>query len=131
MPAFVSLLILDPALRLWRRGCAIALYAAILIMGSVPGARAEIGQIASGLVLHSLAYGSIAFLIFSSCRGTRTIRALKALLTVALAGALDETLQSFLPYRTGSFGDWAIDCTAALFTVALLWAFLPEPANRP
>ncbi|MDM5179799.1 hypothetical protein PO883_21655, partial [Massilia sp. DJPM01] len=63
MPALISLLVLDERLRKLRYGTALAMYAAILIMGSVPGARAEIGTVASGIVLHTIAYGAITFLL--------------------------------------------------------------------
>lgn len=128
MAAFLSLLILDARLRKWRYGLALALYAAILVLGSVRGARVEIGHYATGLVLHSVAYGGITFLLFTGSPGTPARRALQAVLTVVVMGALDETLQSFLSYRKGTTGDWMVDCIAAIVTAGLLWAFLPAPA---
>ncbi len=102
------------------------LYAAIVIMGSVPGARADIGTVASGLVLHSLAYATLAFLLFTGTTGTPRARAVKAVLGVMLMGAGDELVQSFLPYRHGALSDWLVDVNAAVITSVLLWAFLPE-----
>ena len=128
MPAFLSALIFDPKLRKLRTSLAILMYAAILGMGSIPGARAEIGHYASGLVLHSLAYAAITFLLFTGLNGSARERAIKAVLSVALMGALDELVQRFLPYRHAAVSDWIVDCNAALITAALLWAFLPKPA---
>lgn len=129
MPALISLLVLDERLRKLRYGTALAMYAAILIMGSVPGARAEIGTVASGIVLHTIAYGIITFLLFTGSLGSARARAIKSILTVMAMGALDELVQSFLPYRSGAVGDWLIDCNAALITAGLLWAFLPQAAR--
>jgi VanZ family protein len=128
MPALLSLLVLDPKLRRLRYGCALLLYAAIVAMGSIPGARAEIGDYAPGLVLHTLAYGAVSFLLFTGSTGSARARAVKTVLTVMAMGAFDELVQTFLPYRTGAVADWLVDCNAALITCGLLWAFLPRPA---
>jgi VanZ family protein len=124
MSTIVSLLVLDPRLRSWRYRCALILYGAILLVGSVPGARSEIGQVASGIVLHSLAYASLTFLLWTGSGGSATERAVKAVLSAAAMGALDELVQSFLPYRSGSFSDWAVDVGAALLTATALWILL-------
>lgn len=128
MSALFALLVLDPKLRRLRYRCALVIYAAILVMGSIPGARAEIGHYASGIVLHSLAYAGLTALLFTGSNGSARARAIKAVLTVALMGAFDELVQSFLPYRSGAVSDWLVDCTAALITSALLWTLLPKAA---
>ncbi len=120
----LSSLLFDPKLRHARRFGAIALYLAIIVAGSIPGARAEIGNYASGLVLHALAYAALAFLWFTGSAGSPATRAGKALLAVAAMGAGDELVQSFLPYRVGDVRDWLVDCSAALVTCALLWAVM-------
>jgi VanZ family protein len=125
MPSLLSLLVLDPRFQRLRYSAALALYAAIVAMGSVPGVRAGIGHYASGLVLHSLAYGVITFLLFTGSSGSAPGRALRAVLTVAVMGAVDELVQSLLPYRRGAVGDWLVDCNAAIVVAGLLWAFLP------
>ncbi|MFC0135275.1 hypothetical protein CR105_20810 [Massilia eurypsychrophila] len=129
MHALFSLLVLDPKLRKLRYFCALLIYAAILVMGSIPGARAEIGHYATGVVLHSLAYAGLTLLVFTGSEGSLRSRALKAVLTVALMGAGDELLQSLFPYRGASIGDWLVDCSAATLTSALLWAVLPNMAS--
>ncbi len=109
---------------------ALALYGAILVLGSVPGARADIGEVASGIVLHSLAYAAICFLLFTGSCGSPAMRAGKAVVTVAVMGAVDELVQSFLPYRHGAVADFLIDCNAAVMMAILLYCFLPVPAEQ-
>jgi VanZ family protein len=101
---------------------AIVLYLMILVLGSIPGARQDIGNVASGLILHSLAYAGLTFLIFTGGKGTSSQRAGKAVLTIALMGALDEMVQSLFPYRHGAISDWLVDCNAALLTAGFMWA---------
>jgi VanZ family protein len=126
MPALFVLLVLDPKLRKLRIGCALLMYTAILVMGSIPGARAEIGRYATGVVLHSLAYAILTFLIFTGSSGSARSRAFKSVLAVALMGAGDELLQTLFPYRGAAVADWLVDCSAAIVTSALLWALLPR-----
>ena len=116
-----QLLLTDSHARL-RYWTAIALYLLILILGSIPGARQDIGEVASGVILHSLAYAGLTFLIFTGGSGTPSQRAGKAVLTIAAMGALDEFVQSFFPYRHGAVSDWMVDCTAAMLTAAVMWA---------
>lgn len=106
----------------WRLRLALLLYAAILVLGSVPGARADLGELASGLLLHSVAYAGLSYLLFAGADGARGRRAARAVLGVMAMGALDEFVQSFLPYRHGSLGDWLVDSNAALLAAAVLWA---------
>ena len=127
MPALFALLVLDPKLRKLRLGCALLMYAAILVIGSIPGARAGIGHYATGVVLHSLAYAILTFLLFTGSNGSARNRALKAVLTVALMGAGDELLQSLFSYRGAAVADWLVDCSAAIIAATLLWALLPKP----
>jgi len=118
---FLHQLLLTPALARLRYGSAIALFILIVIIGSIPGARAEAAVWATGLVLHGCAYAGLAFLVFTGTSGTPSQRALKAVLHIAAMGAIDELVQSMLPYRHGSLGDWMIDCTAALLSASLMW----------
>jgi VanZ family protein len=131
MPALLYLLVLDPKLRRLRSLGAIALYLAIVGLGAIPGARSELGHYASGLVLHSLAYASLAFLWFIGSGGSAAERAVKSVLTVAAMGACDELIQGFLPYRSAAVSDWLVDCSAAIVSAGLMWAFLPKPLDAP
>lgn len=130
MSTLLSLLVLDTRWRRLRLGAGLLMYTAIIVLGSIPGARADIGQYAPGIALHSVAYAIITFLLFTGTEGTPRARALKAVLGVAAMGAFDEFVQSFLPYRSADVRDWMVDCGAAALMGAALWAFLPPPHKR-
>lgn len=125
MPAFLSLLLLDSRLRPARIRLALLLYAGVIVAGSIPGARAEVGEFAPGVVLHGLTYAFLTLLWFLGSAGSGPVRAAKAVLAIALMGAGDELVQSFLPYRTGDIADWTIDVTAALLTSTALALIVP------
>ena len=97
----------------------ILLYIAIIIFGSIPGARDDMGEVASGFVLHFAAYAVITWLLASGARGDATRKALKAFAIVVAMGAFDEFVQSFFPYRTAAVTDWLVDVSAALCTALL------------
>jgi hypothetical protein len=118
---FLHLLLLTTTHARLRYWSAMALFALIVIIGSIPGARADAAEVASGVVLHSCAYAVLTFLIFTGSSGTAAQRASKAVLTIAAMGAFDEVVQSFLPYRHGAIGDWLVDCTSAIVTSTVLW----------
>jgi len=126
--------LLAPDLQRLSYRCAWVLYGLIVVLGSVPGARADIGEYAPGVVLHALAYGTLAAVLFVGSRGDRRARAVKAALTVFAMGAGDEYVQSFLPYRSASVGDWLVDAIAgSAVSMALrpLWPQLPSgPGKR-
>jgi hypothetical protein len=126
MSAAFSALLLNPTVRRLCPAAAIAIYLLIITTGNIPGARADIGQYAPGPVLHSIAYAGLAGLWFVGSRGSAPARAAKAVLAIAVMGALDETVQSFFPWRGASVLDWMVDCTAAIVAAALLCAFLPK-----
>ncbi|MTW13023.1 hypothetical protein GM658_20670 [Pseudoduganella eburnea] len=106
-------------LRFWG---AITLFVLNCIIGSIPGARAEAAEYASGVVLHSCGYSGLAFLLFTGCQGVPAQRALKAVFGVAIMGAIDEFIQTFFPYRHGSVDDWLVDMAAAIIASTLMWA---------
>jgi VanZ family protein len=128
MPAFLYVLVFDPKLSKLRYGAALLIYALILVLGSIPGARAEIGHFATGLVLHSLAYAALTFLVYTGSSGSAGQRAFKSVLTVALMGACDELLQTLFTYRGAAVSDWLVDCAASIVVSAFLWAVWPKPA---
>lgn len=135
MPPLLHLVLLDPRLNKLRYAAAIAMFLAIVITGSIPGARAGIGHYASGVVLHSLSYATLALLWFTASRGSAASRSLAAVLAIAVMGAIDESVQSFFPYRGADVQDWLVDCSAAVVTCAILWLVLPksglERSQRP
>jgi VanZ family protein len=128
MPQSLYFLLLDPRLNRLRHGAAIILFLAIVIAGSIPGARADIGQYAPGVVLHSCAYSVLALLWFTASRGSAASRSVATVLAIAAMGAIDESVQSFFPYRRATVRDWMVDCSAALFVCAFLWMVLPRTA---
>jgi len=130
MPALFYLLFLDPKMRKYRLGLALTLYAAIVVIGSIPGERHAIGTYASGVVLHSIAYAGLATLWFTGSTGDGAQRALKAVFAIALMGAGDEFVQSFFPYRGAAVGDWLVDCVAAVVASTILWALLPKASTE-
>jgi hypothetical protein len=126
MTDMLSQLLMHPRLRSAFLACAALMYLAIIVTGNIPGARADIGHYAPGVVLHSSAYAVLACLCFLGSSGSPAARAVKAVLAVALMGAGDEVIQSFFPYRGADVRDWAVDCTAAVLAVLALCAALPK-----
>lgn len=117
----LSRVVLSPAGQKLSYRCAIVFYLVMVIAGSLPGAREDIGQFASGVVLHSLAYAILTMLLFVGIGGNRTERAVKSVLTILVMGAGDEFVQSFFPYRTASVTDWMVDAIAGSITSSMLW----------
>jgi len=131
MPALSTMLHPEPKIRHALHVLALVLFAGILVAGSVPGARAEVGNFASGIVLHSLSYAFLALLWFVGASGSPALRAAKAVLAIALMGATDEMVQSFLPYRSGDVRDWLVDASAAVVAsgvLAVLATLSPQAA---
>lgn len=131
MRAILSSLLLTSSHARLRYWSAIVLYLLILVLGSIPGARSDIGTVAPGLMLHSLAYGGLTFLLYTGVDGSAARRALKAILTIALMGALDELVQSLFPYRQATLMDWLVDCNAALLTSGLMWLLWTRNKVQP
>lgn len=117
---------LDIRYRKWRLRLAIGLYLLVVIVGSIPGARMKVGELASGGVLHSLTYGVITLLLFTGFSHARWRNAGTAVLTVVYMGALDEYVQSFFPYRSATVHDWLVDIAASAVTAAALWRWWPK-----
>lgn len=130
MQAFLIAALFSSRHRQWRYRCAIAMYVMVLIIGAIPGTRADVGEYASGFVLHSFCYSVLTFLLFSGSPGTGLQRAVKAVATVVVLGALDEYVQSFFPYRHATVRDWLVDCGAATVTSIVLWTVWPKPEHR-
>lgn len=105
---------------------AVVLYILVIVIGDIPGMRADVGQYASGGVLHSFGYGVLALILFSGTSGGMARRALLSVLMVAAMGALDEFIQSFLPYRHGAVSDWVVDVTAATAVCLPLYFLWPK-----
>ncbi len=119
-------LLLDPGFQKYCRRAAAIMYLLILILGSIPGARAGIGEYAPSAVLHGLSYSVLALLLFLGRPGHAAQRAKTAVLGVMFMGAGDEFVQSFLSYRGASVADWLVDCAAALAAAAVLSVLYPR-----
>lgn len=104
------------------------LYAMTIIIGSIPGARSEVGEYATGWVLHSLLYAVLTLLLFRGFYANPLRTALKTFLYVCAMGALDEYIQSFFPYRSGNPVDWLVDINAAFLMSTLLYFAWPRYA---
>jgi VanZ family protein len=115
-----------PQYQHFRFRSAFLLYFAVLLLGAIPGARAEVGNLASGWVLHFAAYSCIALLLFTGSKGNASSKAFKTFLIIGAMGAMDEFVQSFFPYRTAAVTDWYVDLSAGFLTSALLCAMLPK-----
>lgn len=126
MRFFIANIFLVPKFQRLSYRCAIALYLLILIFGSIPGARDNIGQYAGGVLLHFVTYSFLALLLFSGNKGSRFERAVKSVLTIMAMGALDEYVQSFFPYRSADVMDWTVDVSAGIVSATLLWALWPR-----
>ena len=91
--------------------------------------------------LHFLEYVALGALLFRACLPDRqaalplqkphSFRMLLALWTVAaLFGATDEFHQSFVPNRTASVVDWAVDTSGALAGLATYYFWKTRASRR-
>ena len=119
-------LLIAPRYAKFRLYTAYALFILIVVAGSIPGARQEVGQLASGLILHAGAYATLAYLVYTGCNFSPRQCAVRAIGTVAVMGALDELVQGLWTYRRAAIGDWLIDVAAAAVTVIVLTFLLPR-----
>ena len=122
--------LIDPRFQALCTRAAFIIYLLILIVGSIPGARQEIGEYAPGSVLHALAYAGLTVLLFLGCGKTVAERALGAVIVATAMGAGDEFVQSFLPYRGASVLDWGIDIAASLVAAAAMVVIYPQVTRR-
>lgn len=119
-------LLLEPRFQaLCFRG-AMFIYVLIVVIGSIPGARHEIGAFAPGTVLHALAYSGLTVLLFIGKGADVAGRAINAVFIVAAMGAGDEFVQSFLPYRGASLLDWLVDVAASLVAATAMCIAYPR-----
>lgn len=127
---FIKKFFLYPAYGGLRRKSAFGLYFLIVVLGAIPGVRTEAGEIASGFILHSLAYSTIAYLLFTGASTQSFAKAVQAFLWVVVMGAADEYIQSFFPYRNGRVQDWLVDMGAALIMLCILMGAWPALQMR-
>lgn len=122
MLTFLHTVFIADAHRELRYRAGLVLYFLAVVIGCIPGARADAAEVASGVVLHSTAYAGLTLLLFSGTLGTPLRRAALSVLSIAIMGAFDEWVQTHFPYRHGQLSDWVVDCCAALVMSSLLLA---------
>lgn len=122
----LAAIIIEPRFQALCFRSAILIYVLILVIGSIPGARHEIGAFAPGELLHSLAYSGLTILLFLGKGIGLAGRTINAVLIATAMGAGDEFVQSFLPYRGASMLDWLVDVTASLTTAAAMCLVYPR-----
>ena len=99
---------------------AVGFFLLMIGIGSIPNEANQLSAIVPDKVLHALAYGSLAALIYVGQPAKKPYRGLVVLLAIAVMGGLDEAIQSLFTYRTSSLADWMCDMLSALVVVAAL-----------
>jgi VanZ family protein len=96
-------------------------YGGLIRMRALP----EVGFVPTDKLLHAVAFGGLAFLLFRAAvfgmprAATRTQLSFAALGASAV-GALLEVCQAFVPYRSADVLDWVADTVGAALAVALI-----------
>lgn len=99
---------------------AMLLYVLMVLIGAVPGKAEALSAAVYDKLLHFAAYAALSGLLYAGLRGRPASRALRTVIVAGALGALDEAIQSFMPYRHANWADWRIDMLAALSCVGLL-----------
>lgn len=120
--SFAALLgrILDRPARGWRLAAALGIVAAmgLLFYFSVhPPSTGGLLRAPWDKVVHTLYYTGVGGLAWVAAGGRSP---LPVFLIVGIAGALDETAQSFNPARDANIADWVADMTGALLAVLIV-----------
>lgn len=93
-------------------------FSAMVAIGSLPGEAMALSARIDDKLMHFLAYSFLSGLIFVGLHGSLFGRAMRALLLIGLLGAMDEALQSLMPYRDANLIDWAFDMLAAITSIS-------------
>lgn len=89
-------------------------------IGAIPGEARHLSDMVDDRVLHFTAYVVLSCLIYGAVAGNTAHRALRTLVLTILLGLLDESIQSFMPYRVADLGDLGYDVLAALFGISAM-----------
>ena len=89
-------------------------------IGSIPGEANSLSDRFGDKWLHTLAYGFMSLLCFHALVARPLMRVLFTVATIALLGIIDESIQSFLPYRNASITDWCFDIGSAAIVATTL-----------
>lgn len=98
-------------------------------IGSIPNQASQLSTFLPDKVLHMMAYGFLAGLIYVGQRTDGRRRGAKALMAIAVLGAVDESIQSMFPYRSAGIDDWLFDMLAAALVVGCLAGFSRGPSR--
>ncbi|HJV72917.1 MAG TPA: VanZ family protein [Noviherbaspirillum sp.] len=99
---------------------AIIFFVLMVILGAIPGEAHALSEVVYDKLLHFLAYSVLSGLIYASIIASPVSRALLTVLAVGSLGALDEAIQTLMPYRDANWMDWKADMMASLSCVTLL-----------
>lgn len=99
---------------------AMLLYILMVLVGAVPGKAEALSAAVYDKLLHFSAYAVLSGLVYCGLSGRPVPRALRTLIVAGALGALDEAIQSFMPYRHANWADWRVDMLAALSCVVIL-----------
>lgn len=122
-----------PRWRQWLPPLALLLYGLILTLGNMRGMDEQLLPDASDKLIHGLAYGGLAALLFVGLRAPASQRALQIVALIAVLGAIDEFIQSFMPHRDADILDWTADvlgAAAVCAVLALIRVCLPQRLRR-
>ena len=95
----------------------VIIFVALLFWGGSQPEAAGLFQPPWDKVAHFMAFGLLAFMLWVGFQGRWP---LLIILLVGCVGALDEWRQTFLPGRTMSLGDFAMDMIAVVVVVGTL-----------
>lgn len=101
----------------------VVFYLTLLVLGSQSGMAPALGlALIHDKLLHLLAYGALAGLLFLGLSSPPLTRSLLVIGVVAVLGAADELIQSALPHRDADVLDWVADLVGATLACVLLSA---------
>jgi VanZ family protein len=98
----------------------VAFFAAMIAIGAIPGEADALSAAIPDKLLHFLAYSFLTCCLYVSISADKLRRAWISMLLVGVFGALDETIQRFMPYRSCDLEDWLFDMLAAAVSVAVI-----------
>jgi hypothetical protein len=113
----------------------VLIYLALLVLGSQSGMAPRLGL--AGIhdkLLHVLAYGAMAGLLFVGLSSAPLRRSLTVIGIVAVLGAADELLQLTYPHHDADIGYWCADLVGAGLACGVLSglrAACYRPASAP
>lgn len=115
--------------RWWALVTAVVFFALLIGIGSIPNQASQLSAFLPDKVLHMMAYGFLAGLLYLGQRTDSRWRSVKAVLAIAVLGTVDEGVQSLFPYRSAGIDDWLFNMLAAALVVGSLTCFSKGPSR--